>query len=438
MALEDIVNVSITAATASPSRPGFGLPLIMASKVPAAFTDRVRLYGSLAEMTSAGFATSDPAYRAATKIFSQNPRVNRVKVGRRASKPVQTLELTVLNATEGAVYKFTVNSTAITYTVLASATTTTVATAIAALINAVTDVDATSDAAVITVTKASAAPAGTLTNILELDPKLSLFDATADPGIADDLAACLDEDADWYGLVLDSNSEAEVKAAAAWVEANRKLFCANTSDSGVLDADEDTDVASDLKAASYARTALLYSGKELLSYSAAAWMGDRFPYDPGAATWKFKTLAAVTVDSLTAGQRAAALEKNCNVYTVIAGIPMTEEGVTSSGEFIDVTRDVDWLEAEIKVRVFQRLVNSQKVPYTDTGIDLLVAILKGTLQDAIRAGVLREDPEPVVVAPTVAEINGIDRADRKVPGITFTAELAGAIHALTIQGTLSV
>jgi hypothetical protein len=57
---------------------------------------------------------------------------------------------------------------------------------------------------------------------------LSIKQDHADPGIATDLAAIKLESNAWYGLITLFNSEALCNAAAAWVEANSKLYPADS------------------------------------------------------------------------------------------------------------------------------------------------------------------------------------------------------------------
>ena len=82
-------------------------------------------------------------------------------------------KLTVLDDTEGAEYSFTVNGNAISYTVLAAATTSTVATAIAALIDALAGITSTAASEVISVVVTAGGAAtfsGIDTDLLTLVP----------------------------------------------------------------------------------------------------------------------------------------------------------------------------------------------------------------------------------------------------------------------------
>lgn len=438
MPLDDLVKINISASSVTPTQAGFGTILIAAQKVPVTFTARTRVFSSLTEMTDAGFSTSDPAYRCAQKMKSQNPAIGSFKVGRRANKLTQSIRLTCTSAVTGDIYSLKINGNAVTYTVPGASTTTTVATALEVLIEAVAGVD--SVAATNTITMTATAGAGELLNVTEWSTNLQLQDITTDPGgstgLANDLAAILAFDNDWYGLVLDSNSEAEVNIAAAFVESNKKLFVPNSSDWGCEDVATTTDIMSDVKAAAYARTAVLYSRAELLSYSGAAWMAKQFTQAPGSDTWKFKTLAGVTVDTLSAAARASVLSKNGNVYTATSGVNITEEGKSGSGEWLDVTRAVDWLRARMQFLVFSALVNNSKIPYTDAGVDLIGLLLKQALDEAVDVGMLAPGTTSVTF-PKVAAIASADRAARKLSGGRFAGRLAGAIHELDINGTIT-
>lgn len=436
MSLDSIVSVAISASSKTPTRPGFGTPLICASAVPAGWgSAKVKTFGSLSEILDEGFLVTDPVYRLATKLKSASPSVKLMKIGKRSLPPTKAVKLTVTIATEGYVYDFTVGTTEVSYTVLAAATTSTVATALAALINADAAVNASAASAVIT----CVAAAGVLFDVIGwYDHDLTLLDDTPDPGIATDLAAFLVADKDWYGVLGDNFGLDENLAAAAWVEANEKLFIAETSDTACADAGSTTDLAYLVKSLAYARTAVIANNTSLLEFSAAAWLGNAFPQTIGSFTWKFKTLPGVSPSTWKEGEKTALFAKRANTYTEIGGLNITENGITGSGEWLDVTQGLDWLRSEIKVRVFAMLANAPKIPYTNPGANMVISVLEGALADGVKAGLLAADPEPFATAPDVADVDSTIRATRHLPDIEFEGRLAGAIHTLAISGTLSV
>jgi hypothetical protein len=445
MPISDIISVQITAQSQSVSRQGFGTPLIAAYHTH--YVDLVREYSRLSEMVDDGFTTAEGAYLAAQAIFSQNPKVKRVKVGRRALVHTQTVILTPSSNTDGIVYTVIISlgggvEQTATYTV-STDTLPQVCDGIVAAINALTGDLASLTAS--TVGSTVQVVAGAAGNLYNYKPSasggatLQFRDATVDPGIATDLAAIAVVDDDWYALVLDSNGEAEINAAAAYIETVRKIFVPNSADSLIKDSGTTTDVGSDLEGNQYARTGLLFNEEEgNLSYAGAAWIGKMLPTDPGKATWAYKTLAGITADDLTSTEVTNLNNKTVNHYTEIAGVSITRKGYSASGEFLDITIFIDWLTARIEERLYALLVNLPKLPYTDASVDLVKAEILAQLQQGIEVGGLASDPAPVVTAPLVADVDSADRADRILPDVFFQAQLAGAIHTMEIEGVLTV
>lgn len=432
MALGDIVTVTITSSTTQVERAGFGVPLILSNH--SLFTDLVREYTTLAGMVSDGFTSVTPEYKAANAIFAQSPRVSKVKVGRRGTPSTLKYTLTP-TAADDTLYRVTINGADYEFTSGTSATAGDIVTGLIAAINVTANDD---------IVTAS----GTTTLILTADAAGVWFDMDADVSmlaivcdnsatdLADDLAAIVLFDADWYAIVSTSKSTAEITAIAAWTEANDRLFVASSSDTGIFGSG-DTDIASAMETLTYERTAIVYHPNPG-QFADAAWLGRCLPLTPGSETWKFKTLSGVSAVSLTPTQRTNVLGKNAAVYMTVGGVNMTEEGVVASGEFIDNVRFLDWVAARIREDVFTLLANSDKVPYTDPGGLGIGAVVNAVLLEGVTAGGFAADPEPVVTVPRVADQSTADKLARKFSGITWTATLAGAVHSATVTGTVSV
>lgn len=93
--------------------------------------------------------------------------------------------------------------------------------------------------------------------------------------------------------------------------------------------------------------------------------------------------------------------------------------------------------AEIQFRVYSIFVNSNKIPFTDPGIDAVKSAVLSALAAGINAGGLAKSPAPVVSAPSAAEVDAATKANRELPNVTFTCTLAGAIHTADVAGTVS-
>lgn len=274
----------------------------------------------------------------------------------------------------------------------------------------------------------------------DLEAGLDIKDLTEDTTTDDELAAVSNEDSDWYGLiVVDSQSKATALNAANWTESQRKECVVQTADSETLDPGEDEDVLSALKDGGYARTAGIYhraiGGSEWL---AAGWLAGQLAWQPGSATPAFKLVSGVSVDKLTASQGNAVLAKNGSYYQRVGGLGITYDGKTGSGEFLDTTRFVDWQFFDMQDAVFGALASNPKIPYTDTGVDVLRATIAASLRRGVTAGGLSNDPAPTVTAPRVANVSAQNRINRRLPDVKFEATLAGAIHGIVIRGVIAV
>ena len=267
---------------------------------------------------------------------------------------------------------------------------------------------------------------------------LSVAQDHADPGIATDLAACDDESNAWYGLVTTFNSEDLIKAAAGWVESasSKKLYPAATIDTKVATDAETasaTDVAHDLKALAYARTWPIFhpSNDEFLD---AGELGKFFPIEPGGETWRMKTIAGVTVESFTSTETTNLKAKFAHFYYDIGGRNVVGgDAKTSSGEYIDTVRGLDWYESELQVKLANLEIDNDKIPYTKEGFALVEAKIRQQNDEGIAAGLIAADPEPTIELPAIEDVSTEDKLDRELAGVITEWTLAGAIHHITVR-----
>ena len=265
-------------------------------------------------------------------------------------------------------------------------------------------------------------------------------DVTPDPGLATDIAAVIAADPNWYGLLTDSQSSAEVQAGAANIEAEGGagyIYIYNNSDTANTDPSSTTDVMYELMNSAYERTSGLHAQSQLLCYSAAAWMGRMFPTVAGSENWAFKTLAGIPADALTTAQIHAVEAKNASVYTNLAGLNLTQFGKTPGGEWIDIVRGTDALKNVMQIGILALQANSLKVPYTAAGLDMYYSVISASLKQFVDSGFLSDTPAPTINIPALATITSTNKAARVLPNVSFSATYAGAINATTINGVLS-
>ncbi|MCK4960661.1 MAG: DUF3383 family protein, partial [Planctomycetes bacterium] len=259
---------------------------------------------------------------------------------------------------------------------------------------------------------------------------------TPNSGIAENLDAIIasgDLGKQWYALISMYREKRNIKAGAAWIEANKRIYIACSDDADVKTSATD-DVASELQDAAYARTAFLWSGDQA-NYPEAAWLGGMLPTNPGSATWAFKTLAGITIDELTDTEIGYLRAKNANYYNEVGGVNITREGNVAEGEWIDVIRGIDWIEARMEENIYGLIVTVPKIPFTNPGIAQVSNQMEQILQQAVTRNIL---VSYVISLPKAEDFTQIQKQTRILTGITFVGTLAGAIHAITITGTVSV
>jgi len=439
--LSDIVTVSISTANASVKQADFGIPMILGSH--SRFTERIRFYNVPADMLSDGFEVGDAEYLAAQALCSQNPAVPRFAIGRRVNKPTAVYRIAIVAALAGQTYSVKINGQTVSFTADESPTLAEISAGLTSAIGlAVTGCTAAEVAGVgvdLTATTAETFLRVESLDVSRLTTLATHADAGGSAGVAADLAAVALENGDWYAFCLTSCGTGEVLAAAAWAEANQRLFVQASNDSAIIGSGSG-DLASQLKTANYYRTALVYH-PDNGSFVDAGWMGECLPRRAGSETWKFSTIAGVATVNLTPTQIVNLKAKNCNYYAGYSGLSMMADGKLAAGEWIDTVRGRDWLAMRMQVRAVVDMKNARdavgKVSYTDDGTAILEGAVRATLAEAVSRGFLTKDPAPAVAVQKVADVAAVDRSSRDYKGITWSANLAGAIHAVTIYGSIS-
>lgn len=444
--LDDIVLVNITLESAAITEAGFGVPLILDKHTK--FAALAKSYTSLTAMVTDGFGVTDAAYVAAGAIFSQSPRVESLVVGKRTSSTTQRWEIYVLTVSNLTVYSGTLGLLGTTlepwtFTSDASATAAEIRAGIVAAINALAGIANFTATDQTTHVRVDADAVDTHLVLTSLTSNLGSLLNTPNVAIVADYTAveayCATAGLDYYAVMSTSRGVPEIVALAPQIEAERKLLCIATQDYDIPTA-VTTDIASVLQLANRFRTALIYNraGSGIYDFADGAFLGKNLPSLPGSETWKFKTLVGITSDGLSDSEFTFIKNKNANYYTVFAGIAITGEGKVAKGDFIDTVRFIDFVHARMQERIFARLAAVKKVPFTDLGVAIIENEVRGVLALGVSQGGFAADPAPTVTVPLVKNVSLVDKSNRFLPDVKFSATLAGAIHSMRIDGTVSV
>lgn len=360
--LDRIVEITLTRSSTPVETASFQIPLVLATFTN--FSERVRSYTDFAAVED-DFNSGDKVYQIAQKLFGQTSvgaKPPSILVGRRQVDTVDGSISTVANSTA---YTLTiagpssVTPTVYTFTSDGTATATEIVTGLKAAFTAVpvvgitfTDnLDGTFDVAPVTPGANWSIVAGTGITLVN----------TATETYLEAKEAVSDVNSTWYMLLLDTHEAAIVEAVSDVVQAERKLMGTSTADPVAITTGI-TDIAYKLSAKTADRTFGVYLPTADTEWPEAAWVGAQLAYVPGSNDWDKKRAVGVTRSNINDTARVNLRDKNCNMYTRVAGVNIFQDGDTFGGSPIDELIVLDWIYARLQEGVYFRVINTLKIP----------------------------------------------------------------------------
>jgi hypothetical protein len=483
--VNDVVRVDIALTPKAAPQRNFGALLVIGSTAGVIDTsERVRQYADLDGVAN-DFGTSAPEYKAADLFFSQEPQPSILYIGRWAQAataavlkggvltPTEQLMSAWTSITTGA-FSITVDGVAKNLTSLnfsgatnlngVAAIIDTALVGAACVWNAVYGrFEITSDTTGASSTLAYAVAPGSGVNIA---PQLKLTTGLASAPVAGIVAETAvaaaqilaDKSRDWYGIMIATAtppSSNEHLAVAAFIEGTgqSRIYGATITSTTVLDPNDSSDLASQLKSLGYKRSFSQYSSSS--PYATASLFGRAFTVNFEAnnttITLKFKQEPGVVAEVITETQAAALKAKNCNVFVAYMNdTAIVQEGVMANGYFFDEVHGTDWLQNAIQTDVYNLLYTSPtKIPQTDEGVHQIVTRIDDTMARAVNNGLVAPGQwnGPNIgqlkmgntlskgwytYAPLVSSQPQADREARKAPPIQVACKLAGAVHHVDV------
>ncbi|WP_026678214.1 DUF3383 family protein [Fictibacillus gelatini] len=240
-------------------------------------------------------------------------------------------------------------------------------------------------------------------------------------------------DYDWFFVLTADATVTEQLAVADFVQSqNFKMFVAKVSTA----ADRNG-----FKQKAYDRTVVFYHTIDT-EHPDAALVGELGSQPVGSITWKFKKLNGITPLNVSASELATIHTDGAIVYVTKSGRPQTSEGQVASREYIDVMHGKDWIKVNMENEIQAVFSNNPKVPYDGRGISLVEGAATTTLKQAFTNGIIAADndgnPLYTVTAKSRNDVPAGDRASRVYNGLSFSFQLAGAIHSANITGQILI
>ncbi len=439
--ISEIVTVNITVASAGLTRQGFNSLLAVGDETNFAvgFAEfEVRKYTTFAALSADTDILDGDIKNMAQVSFGQivavpSFYVSRIDIGGSVAQVgtlVFTGDLITGNSIAITLDGVAIAGSPVAFNVNNSDTLDDIATAIQADARVVTAVGDGSDT--VTVTSATAGRSLAVAAVVSggASQVTAAFTITT-PALADvktaDLSTIFGNNSDWFGFAMTYKDVGSIQTASAFLAANGRygffrqvsrtdFFPLNTNFSSLFNTDSVGAIG------------------QWIEVGEASWALAQIP---GTYTDALHTLELVDQAlAITSSEETLLRANNVNQYSNLAGVGTTWNGSAANGGFIDTYIGVLYLKARIEEDVLAQLLAANKIPFTNAGVNLIVGACQARLEQSVLEGFLTNDPTPVTTAPLVADISATDKSNRLLPNVQFQAVTAGAIHTVTINGTI--
>lgn len=245
------------------------------------------------------------------------------------------------------------------------------------------------------------------------------------------LNEAVDEGASFYYLLSSDNSDSMIAILADYISTQDKLYAATVD---ALESVEKLGGAYD--------NVFLVAHDSRQSYVAEGLVSAMAPRQIGSYTFTFKNVQGVQAAKFPTTQILEFERANASVYINEAGVLMNSKGVAISGEYIDNVQATHYIKARMTENIFRMLALTEKIPYTDKGIALVVSEIEKVLKHSYNVGIIADDeagnPEFTITAPKRADILKNTVAKRILPDVRWRAVVAGAVEKVEIRGVLAL
>ena len=270
---------------------------------------------------------------------------------------------------------------------------------------------------------------------------LGIASSATNDDITDALDTLRDSHDDWYYLIPAAATDAQITAIAAWAAAtvlSRQDLAAGQKEAEKLLVAQ---TATKTLALTDAQAVICYNPDAANSFMHAAWVGRMLGYYPQAVTWKWKDLSGVAAVDVDATALGTILANHVNTYVNNHKRNYMRDGVCADGEFIDVVIGRWQIKQAMRAAITNLLVDTDDVPYDDTGFAMVAAAVISALNSAAENGIIRtidNRPQFTVTVPRYADATEAQIAQRVMPDIVWHATLRGGVHGVNVTGTLSI
>ena len=446
MAFERMVTVNVTLSTTSVTRANFGTLIFIGAH--NYFKERQRIYSSL-DAVGADFPTTSDEYIAAQSAFSGSPRIANIKIGRREND-LLTLTPEPITAIGQQVSVTVVGTDGVSVDAVftSAAGNEDAATVVADLAGDLSGIVGVTVGGTTTLTLAEAVQ-GVAFSIADPEGFDSVV-STATELPADTLTEISKESDDYYFVTAHDHTQSYVEAMAAAIETKRKQYWYSLADTQALLAPVQPPVGTGekLEDTGYLRTYGWFHDEADTLFVETHYVALMAIYDPGTIVIANNQVFVGGIARDPANQLPLddtqlnnLNAKNLSVVIEDGGVNVTnaQGGLSASGEWTDVVRDMDFIQARLEEATKKFMISQNKIAFTNFGIASLESVVINELNKYVETetttNILEAEKPYELFFPDASEFTAQDKALRK---FTWSANLylAGAIQITVANITI--
>lgn len=250
----------------------------------------------------------------------------------------------------------------------------------------------------------------------------------------------------WLTLICETRNADEQLDIARYIETSNKIYLTcyqplfdaecNVLENKAVDAQDRTDIGALISDNNLERTWAFYKGDNSV-FPEAGLIGTYAPAEAGTEIILYRTVKGLIADSISSNNKEILEGKNYTFFTTVHNKDIVMGAAkVGFGEWVDVMYATCWLDARMAERIFGVMVNAGKIPYTNKGLEKIATEVRAVLAQAREIGILSDDVPFMVYVPDATALSSAKRNTRTLDGITFEAQLAGAIHKVVVNGTV--
>ena len=234
---------------------------------------------------------------------------------------------------------------------------------------------------------------------------------------------------DWMVLYSTVSDSPSITAISSWALSNNKYYAATTQDLTIFSTIRDKNTF-----LQYHSIPATYLAESLITYLLVRPIG--------SCNAKFKQLVNMSESIITDTDLATLKSNNGGTYIKDMGALQTTSSKCQSGEYYDVVLGAGWIKLQMESNLRNLALSVGKIPYTNTGISMVINAVESALKQATQNGIISTDDsgnaQYSITYKKREDVAITNIAIRKYADVVWTAKLSGAIETATISGTLTV